>query len=128
VGYRHASKTYRLVFEGDLAGLEVICRAGTVQQFVAISQLESNDATASLRNMNNFNKLCSAFAVSLSSWNLEDERTGLPVPGTLEGLFSQDVGLVLSIMEAWMSAVVSTVTPEIQQVDVPDDIPMEALG
>jgi hypothetical protein len=43
-------------------------------------------------------------------------------------LFSQDVGLVLSIMEAWMSAVVSTVTPEIQQVDVPDDIPMEALG
>jgi hypothetical protein len=108
MGYRYKSKTYRLLFEGDFEGLEIVCRSGTVQQFVSISQMDTEDAGANkLKDMNNFNKLCAAFSASLYSWNVEDEVTGKPVPTTLEGLFSQDVHLVLSIVEAWMDAVMA---------------------
>jgi hypothetical protein len=140
MGFRFKSKVYRLVFEGELAGLEVMCRSGTVQQFVAISQLEGaageESTTATLNNMNNFNKLCAAFSVSLSSWNLEDEVTGLPVPTTLEGLFSQDIDLVLDIIDAWMTGIAGTKSKDSSEaqeseestVDIPDYLPMEVLG
>lgn len=143
MGFRFKSKVYRLVFEGELAGLEVMCRSGTVQQFIAISQMEGAEDIASpgeestqatIKNMNSFNKLCAAFSASLSSWNLEDEATGTPVPATLEGLFSQDVDLVLDIIDAWMEAVTRARTPQGPEesdestVDIPDYLPMEALG
>jgi hypothetical protein len=47
------------------------------------------------------------FANALIEWNLEDEN-GVPVPPTLEGIESQDLPFVLSLVEAWTSILAGT--------------------
>jgi hypothetical protein len=115
MGYKR-DKIYRLVFEDpELEGLEVRARSVAIGKLLQISELKElrnsgeldGDGIAKTRD------LLQIFADALVSWNLEidtavnGEVITQPVPATLDGLLSQDLGFVLQIIEAWMEAVTS---------------------
>jgi len=101
VGYQWPTTTYRLDFtDGRLQGLEVYCRAGSVAQHEAIAAAgDLEDATPDQAMA----EITKVFAESLDSWNLDD-RQGLPVPATLEGLKQQEPEFVALVVGAWVDA------------------------
>lgn len=51
------------------------------------------------------------FEESLVSWNLEEFETGAPVPAAREGIDTQEIELILRIVESWMNAMTGTDGP-----------------
>ena len=113
MGFVYQRATYRLVFEGVLAGLEVVAKSTSATVYKRISGFANREWTnpPSDEDLVEFDALCEAFAGVLVEWNLEEEVTvkGKPVrkavPPTLKGLMDQDLQLVLAIVLAWMDAV-----------------------
>ncbi len=104
MGYRFPSAVFPLEFKaGQLAGLEVECRTGSVAQYQAIARLsDARDVAPDTLLI----RLCEAFAGSLLRWNLEAED-GAPVPPTYAGLVGQDVELVMTVIDTWLDAVLA---------------------
>jgi hypothetical protein len=104
VGYQRTRKVYRLEFEdGEFEGLEVKMGSLNTREFLDIVALADSvqgknppgDAVRSLFE---------STAAHLISWNVEDD-IGEPVPATVDGLFSQDLDLVMAVILAWQKAV-----------------------
>lgn len=116
MGYVRKRKLYRLVFDDEeLAGLEVVTKASSVDAYEQISLL-ANRKPGHLTedDLDKTGHLYREFAKVLVSWNLEehedpfDESSPLvPVPATVGGLMAQDLPFVLTIILAWMDAVAS---------------------
>lgn len=113
MGYRRPQTTYRLVFEGDeFAGLEVLCNAASIGDYLALAELASidfNDPQIAVSHLDEVNRLLKTFADVLVEWNLEDDHG--PVDATYEALCAQDLGFVKAIIMAWLNAVVSVANP-----------------
>jgi len=133
MGFVHQRKTYRLLFEGDLDGLEVVARSASARMYTRIAALANREWSnpLSAEDLAEFEALCQAFAKVLESWNLEEEVQvkGKPsrraVPATLDGLLDQDLELVTAIVLAWMDAVAgpAAVSGPFSE----ESLPMEAL-
>lgn len=134
MGYVRKSKTYRLTWaDGDLEGLEVICRSGTVATYQRLAALKERDYTAipTAEDLAENDAVYRSFAGVLVSWNLEEPKNPAkpdgptrPVPATYEGLVAQDPEFVDSIILAWMSAVAG-VPVDLEGLE--ESLPVEAL-
>lgn len=133
-GYVRQRRVYRLRFaDEDLAGLVVSARSAPVRQFIGLARLaEMQDGSAKPEDMEKVDELLRGFADCLIDWNLQDED-GMPVPATLDGIYSQDVDFVLQIVFAWIEAIAGVSVPLGQPSSdggrsVAPSIPMEALS
>lgn len=126
--------TYRLVFaDGKRAGLEVTCGEGTVDDYLIISDLAteqfSNPPTKG--DLVRIRGLFQALAGVLRGWNIE-RPAGNPIPATVEGVGRLGISLALDIALAWMEAVagVDNPLPTPSESTEPDEslIPMETLA
>lgn len=109
MGFKRKKTIYKLVFEDpDLDGFEVRAYApplGFIEvatKMVTLGGRHTDDLSP--EEVEVFNGFFAEFAKYLVSWNLEDDDDR-PIPATLEGLCTQDVGFVFQIIDAWMSAV-----------------------
>jgi hypothetical protein len=107
VGYQDVT-LYKLVFEGR-DGLEVTVEGlntGALLDLMDTAELLPSDPAAVKLDTGSraaVEKLMAALAGALVSWNVED-RAGQPVPATVEGLKSLNLGLVMDIIGAWIKA------------------------
>lgn len=132
MGFVHQRKTYRLIFEGTLDGLEVVAKTASAAAYKRIAELANREWANPLSNedLAEFEALCEAFAGVLVEWNLEEEHEakGKPVrkavPPTLKGLMDQDLELVMTIVMAWMDAVAGRAAVS---ADLEASLPMDEL-
>ena len=132
MGYVHQRKTYRLIFEGELSGLEVLARSASGAAYKRIAAMANREWANPLsgEDLAEFEALCDAFAGVLVEWNLEEEHevkgkaVRKPVPATLRGLMDQDLELLMSIVMAWMDAVAGRAAVSVDETS----LPMEALS
>lgn len=116
MGYVHNRKLLRLVFEGELAGLEVTVRSSSVLIYDEIAELATKPFSSppSKEDLAAVRDLYRKFSGVLVSWNLEEldddgpDAKSVPVPATLDGLLSQEPSLVNSMVTAWMDAAALT--------------------
>ena len=131
VGFERERRQYRLIFEGDLAGLEVSARSVGLGEYLAISDLANVTMPLKAGDVARFKRLLKAFSEALVEWNLEER--GQPVSADHDGLLSQEPDLVLRIVLAWMDAVAGVSVPLGQPSNdgepFPEaSLPMEALS
>lgn len=132
MGFVYQRKTYRLLFEGALTGLEVTARSASAVLYRRIAGMANREWSNPLtdEDLDEFDALCDAFAGVLVEWNLEEESNGprgkvvtKPVPATRDGLLSQDLELVTGIVLAWMDAVAGAPPDPFSE----ESLPMETL-
>ena len=128
MGFTPNRKLYRLKFEGELEGLEVVARSSSVLVYEEIAELADREVSspptaADRKAMANLRK---AFADVLVEWNLE-EPAGVPVPATLRGLKTQEPALVNAVVAGWMDAVATALgaTQAVEALEA--SLPMEPL-
>lgn len=94
----------KVVMTGDLAGLEVISVRAERKMLRIANYLGSlSDAKGFTDNdLVLLEMVYAGFAEALVSWNLEDWRTGEPVPPTLDGMLAQDAPFMLDVISAWI--------------------------
>lgn len=115
MGYKRQKTIYRLVFEDEeFEGLEVRAYAPPLGYLEKTMQMGSiagrNTDDLSPEEIELFQGFMTGFAKYLVSWNLEDDDD-TPVPATLEGLRTQDLGFVFQIIEAWLDSVSAVAGP-----------------
>lgn len=109
MGYRRSPKAYRLKFEDpELAGLEVTARSLPLGEFLKVSEMATASSTA--ESMKSADQLFRAFSSSLIEWNLENDF-GDPVPATYEGVLSQELDFMMTVVMAWVSAMSDVDSP-----------------
>lgn len=113
MGFVVNRKLIRLVFEGELEGLEVTVRPSSVLVYDEIAELSSQTFTSppSRENLQALRDMYRKFAAVLVSWNLEEtgeDGVAVPVPATLDGLLSQEPSFVNSVVTAWLDAAALT--------------------
>jgi len=131
MGFTPNRKLFKLVFEGDLNGLEVTCRSSSVVVYKRIASYASRPYSTppSDDDLAALSDLYASFAAVLVEWNLE-EPAGVPVPSTLDGVETQEPGLVNAVVEAWLDAVAEALggQPVRDQVaELEASLPMEPL-
>lgn len=101
MGYRKIPTIYTLDSIPDEDGLVVRMRSvqiGKIRRLIRIV-----DAGDDANEVETLDQIFGLFLDGLVSWNLED-ADGKPVPTTKEGLDDQEMGLVLSILNEWLTA------------------------
>lgn len=107
MGYKVKRTIYRLVFEGKHEGLIVSAKSpplGFLELAMGMAPLagkRTEDMTP--EDLELVTKVFGGFSEYLVEWNLENDDD-TPVPPTLAGLRSQDIGFVMEIVEAWLNA------------------------
>jgi hypothetical protein len=102
MGFVNEETVYKLVFEDPkYAGLEVKAGSVAAKVLLDIAKIDLNRATQAELEI-----VFKIFAAAIVEWNLEKPQ-GTPVPATLDGLLSQDLPFVLSMIMAWMQAIAS---------------------
>lgn len=106
MGFTPNRKLFKLVFEGELAGLEVLARSSSVVVYKRIAGYANRPFASppTDEDLEALADLYAAFAAVLVEWNLEEPQ-GVPVPATLDGVETQEPGLVNAIVTAWLDAV-----------------------
>lgn len=112
--------TLKLKFDDPtMSGLEVRARRLSVDEMMAfVSLAEAGNPVQLLKREEDGSPpvLATTLAAPLLSWNLYDEEDPpQPVPCNVEGLLSQDFGLVISIVYALINATVPRVAPPLPQ-------------
>jgi hypothetical protein len=134
------SRHVKTVFEdgGEFDGLWIRTKRITVRQLFALSRkADSLPAEVSQMDADQLDEaetMMGEFADFLVSWNLDepvldtdgeetDEST--PVPPTLDGLMSQDFGLVFTLFTTWIGALGSVPAPldQTSSAGVPSAVP-----
>lgn len=122
MGYKRARTVNVLNFEDpQYEGLVVRVRKLTVGEMLDLTRLadgKTDDqgkiiatafATADLEEM------IEVFSHGLIGWNLEaetdEEDVFVPVPTTVKGILTQDLELVMDVIEAWMAAAIGVPAP-----------------
>lgn len=141
-GYRPEPKLYRLTFD-DHPGLICRARSTSAGAFLGIAELSD---TANANDVESCRELFRKFSDVLVSWNLDyaldgplgdnDEPVWLegdPVPPTYGGLLTQDLDLVLTLIEGWMEAVAGVPVPLAKpssggRPSLVESLPMEPLS
>ena len=112
MGFRKEPTHYRLSFEDypDLEGLEVTAEALPLGDFLEINRLAVTLELAEPKEQaEQADLLFRRFSEHLISWNLEDSHG--PVPATFDGVKTQELPFVQTIIGAWMAAMSSVPKP-----------------
>lgn len=137
MGYKVKRKVFVLQFEDpDFAGLEVRANSTSTGKILdLIDQAEAMRKGAASTGLEKVTDLIDEFAKALLSWNLEDEND-VPAPATREGLLSQDMDWLFTVILAWVDAMVS-ISPSLgkgstsgtpfPEVSIPMEIPSPNL-
>jgi hypothetical protein len=129
MGYKREPTIYKLKFEDpEFEGLEIRTKSVPLGVFLDMEELISRERP----DRETVDKLFRHFAGILVGWNLEDEND-IPVPATVEGLYSQDLRFVRVVIDAWREAMVDVPAPLAQASDDGElspeaSIPMEPLS
>lgn len=104
MGYKRNPKVYKLTFDEttDWPGLEVQVRTLTMGQLVSVWSGEGGGTSV---------RTFELFMDRLVGWNLEDEKTGEPVPVTREAVEAEDDDMVNAIVKKWTDAVLGVAAP-----------------
>lgn len=103
MGFVPPTTGVKLTFDGSMyEGLEVTMDA--VSTGTVLDIMENFDAAKS-GDTAAFKSLLDGFSGALESWNIEDRRTGEPVPATLAGLRTLDFTLAMAVIGAWLGTV-----------------------
>lgn len=78
-------------------GIELSAASLTVEEALAFDELPTGE-------------MIEEFARKLRSWNIEDDDDQ-PVPATLEGLRSLDIGVMLGLIKGWSDAITQVPVP-----------------
>ena len=101
-GFRIPEKTARLVFEGDMAGAEVVVRLQPIPLH-AYLELQSKAGT------DIWGAIADFVDIGLVSWNIEDGDG--PIPPTAEGVLRADPMVGRTVFFEWLKAVVNPPAP-----------------
>lgn len=100
MSYEIKRTVYRMVFDGQYAGLEVSIRAATTGVLLDVFPL----ADAATKNQNPspdiIVKLADAVVASVVSWNITED--GASVPANRETILGLDFTLFMAIVESWV--------------------------
>lgn len=96
MGYRAKRKTYRLVFDGDLAGLEITVEGLTLGEVREIQNVSDSEETF----RESQERESAEFLARVTEWNLEDED-GQTLPITAESLSTLALADVAIAIRAW---------------------------
>jgi hypothetical protein len=109
MGFVPPTTGVKLEFEGtQYEGLEVTMDSvstGTVLDIMDQFETAKDGDPAALR------VLLDGFSVALESWNIEDRKSGQPVPATIDGLRTLDFTLAMAVIGAWIGSVASAPPP-----------------
>lgn len=103
MGYKRERRTYVMEFaDPEYEGLEIRVRSIPIRELTYLMSLNPEAAEGEER-ASSINKLMSAFAEALVSWNMTDENDQ-PLPTTLEYIESEDADFVMTCIAQWMKA------------------------
>lgn len=105
MGFKPPRKAYKLQFEDEeYAGLEIVARSLSVADFLKISSLADDvKGKTEAEAASSVNDLFASFARSVVRWNIEDDDDK-PVPVSLDGVKTLEFDFVISVIQAWLSA------------------------
>jgi hypothetical protein len=135
-GYVYPAKTFNLVFaDPDMNGLEVSVLSVSSGDLMELDRLTDPDTYDDLTRKQQkawMDELYTLLARYLVTWNLTD-RAGAPVPGTVEGMRTQEWRLMRTVIWAWYRALIEVPSPLPQpsgdgEQSVEASIPMEVLS
>lgn len=123
-GFRRSKAVLLRFDDPEFEGLEVRVRRPSLGELLDISE-QADNVVGDVSDMDaeqiaQAKSLLGEFARFLLSWNLEEEVIDAagqptdvydPVPATLDGLMSQDLGFVLSVFQMWMATMGSVPAP-----------------
>lgn len=124
MGFKKEKKVFKLVWpegheyhpKGE-EGLEVRATSVPLGDFLQIAGMAKT--VGDTADVGEISKLFQMFAFALVDWNLTEDKVvdgavqkDVPVPATVEGLYSQELDFCLSIIHAWVGAI-SKVTEEL---------------
>jgi len=97
-------RTYKLIFDGVYAGLEVRTRGASIGEYVEMTRLTSSGGDLlDVEHEQERLRLLDLLAGKLLDWNLTDDADR-PVPCTAEQLGKEDLWMLLAITRAWLEA------------------------
>jgi len=101
VSYKRERRTYIMEFaDPEYEGLEIRVRSIPIRELTHLMSLNP-DAEDAAERASSIDKLLSAFAEALVSWNMTDENDQ-PIPATLEYIESEDADFVMTCIAQWM--------------------------
>jgi len=87
----------------EYEGLEIKVRSIPIRELTHLMTLDPESEDPTVR-ASSIDKLMSAFAEALVSWNMTDEN-GQPLPTTLEYIESEDTDFVMTCIAQWMKVI-----------------------
>jgi hypothetical protein len=103
MGFRPEPTIYKLNFKDSrLEGLTVRIGGCTVSEWQETLRNAEPDSGEAMANAND--QMMALFAKYLVEWDLDDPRTGQPVPPTVDGIASQENKMITEIVIAWQKA------------------------
>lgn len=111
-GYKRPAKTYLLQFDDEeYQGLEVEMTGASLGVILDLQRLsERLDATGGAANSAVIQEMIEVFSTKVIRWNLLDENDQV-VPHTPEGLATQDLPFIMTLIAAWTKAVAGVSAP-----------------
>jgi hypothetical protein len=104
-GFRRQRKRYRLRFEGtSLDGLVVVMESVQIATMLQIAEMASLADELTPEGLQSLGVMFELLAEALIEWNLEEED-GTPVPATIDGVKSLDLGDAMLLIKEWMGAI-----------------------
>lgn len=107
MSYKRERRVYIMEFaDPEYEGLEIQVRSIPIRELTHLMTLDPESEDPNVR-ASSIDKLMSAFAEALVSWNMTDENDN-PLPTTLEYIESEDADFVMTCIAQWMKAMLGT--------------------
>lgn len=102
MGYKRERRIYVMEFaDPEYEGLEIKVRSIPIRELTHLMTLDPEADDPNVR-ASSIDKLMSAFAEALVSWNMTDGNDQ-PLPTTLEYIESEDADFVMTCIGQWMA-------------------------
>lgn len=108
MGFRIQEKIYNLIFENELAGLNIQATGLPVGAYLKLTSAFKDDNDV---NIEAIESAFETFASCILAWNLENDR-GEAIPPTVQGLHALPLPVAMSIIGEWVNAI-GGVSPEL---------------
>lgn len=130
MGFTAPRRTMRLMFtDPSYAGLEVttaVAVLGTLDEAAGLAHIDPQ--AVSSEDMARVDRLITAFAAALKSWNLEDD-TGAPIPATEAGVRSLDLPFAMQLIGAWLEAAGEVIAAQAaEDAKIAETLKIDTLG
>lgn len=137
MGFTVKRRIYKLVFQGDFAGMNVVVRGLNLGQLLKLTAARETREAGGEGVEEATDRMIDLLLGALVSWDAEDEDTGLPIPRTEEAIKLQDPDFYMTIIDVWHKAMNGVPAPLSQtstggvpsvEASIPMDVPSESLA